>query len=234
MESLILFNIANHLYKQPKPKNLKKVEPRAFNTYLYLTETSLIYGIIVYEEYIHRLLTLKELLAIDGKEMILDNDKDLAAGYDYEYWNDNEKNENNKQYDNFETEIIFNRSNLKSSKPDDKLIYQFILKTQGQFGGWKFHKYDLDDKPSVPHGHGLTLNNYKLDVYRGFIFDSNNGFKSYIGRETKRYIKTLWSNEKFRDLAIATLGNFISKNKTYNWVGIRRIKHTPLLIPKFK
>ena len=61
---------------------------------------------------------------------------------------------------------------------------------------WDMHKADKDPFPSVPHMHSK---NYplKLNIYTGEIFDSRT--HKYIETASKKDLKKLWADNKFRD-----------------------------------
>jgi hypothetical protein len=81
-------------------------------------------------------------------------------------------------------------------------------------GPWIFHKTDADYWPSVPHGHLKKDDRFKLDVYRGWAFDQHQGRN---GRESRSFIRKLWNDGKFQDIAVHCLDHFIGSHKLHEW-----------------
>ncbi|MEK5442573.1 hypothetical protein [Fredinandcohnia sp. FSL W7-1320] len=122
-----------------------------------------------------------------------------------------------------------NKALTQSSKLEDfnnKERYDLITHTKGIYCNWEFHKGDADPNPSIPHGHGIggKYNKYKLDSYRGQIYDNNGAFKT---REKREFIIGLWNNEKFRSFAKEAIDHFIQNNPKYKM----RVKK-PKVLPK--
>ncbi len=61
---------------------------------------------------------------------------------------------------------------------------------------WDFHKYDDDDKPSVPHGHSLD-GKYKLSIWDGTVYEIKDKKLIKVGTAKKADMKSLFDNKKF-------------------------------------
>jgi hypothetical protein len=57
---------------------------------------------------------------------------------------------------------------------------------------WKFHSYDADPFPSIPHGHSVN-SSHKLQPYTGKIYKG----KVICGQITKKEQERLWSDPNF-------------------------------------
>lgn len=194
------------------------MDKKASITFRHLTEISYDYGLITWKEYIERLKSLNDL----SDEFDLANFLDRYSHFDFPNWENNE----NYNVDELEYELI------KESQNQDEIL-QFKINTQGRKCAWEFHKADPDDKPSVPHGHGIQDGLLKLDVYRGYIFNVNKGLTTPCCRESKKYIKLIWNTQGFREFAREIIEYYITTvNKTYNWSGIRGIRN-PRRLPRF-
>ncbi|WP_026658211.1 hypothetical protein [Butyrivibrio sp. AC2005] len=61
---------------------------------------------------------------------------------------------------------------------------------------WNFHKYDDDDKPSVPHGHSLD-GKYKLSIWDGTVYEIKDKKLIKVGTAKKADMKSLNKDKKF-------------------------------------
>ena len=61
---------------------------------------------------------------------------------------------------------------------------------------WIFHAYDDDFFPSVPHGHSKEKN-YKLDIYKGIVYDSK---RNKVGVIKDKELQKLHNQPKFQHL----------------------------------
>lgn len=88
---------------------------------------------------------------------------------------------------------------------------------------WRFHQYDPDWFPSVPHGHYQGQKQPKLDPYRGYIFN----YSSQLNREPRKKIIALWNDNKFRSFARAAISWYMQQYPKHRW----RVRN-PLRIPR--
>ena len=196
------------------------MDNQAIRTYFFLTQISYDYGLITWKEYIERINCLKELSNIPDFNEFL-SDFNFKASQEW-------GQDTSSDIDLLDIELSRNDNNNQSG------ILEFKINTQGQHCSWLFHKSDPDDKPSIPHGHGIQVPHYKLDVYRGYIFSVNQGFINYFSRESKKYIKLIWNTPGFREFARESIEYYITYvNRNYNWHGLRGITR-PLRLPRLR
>ena len=193
----------------------------AKDLYLHLSLISFDYGFISYFELVSRLRylsliindqELKEWLSqfweLPGEDYLHEEPDDLGDLSDY----------GNKEGD-------FLVRDTSSSK-DEKPIFAYLTSADGVLGSkWRFHQYDRDYFPSIPHGHLVANKKVKLDSYRGYTFDTSANNKP-LQREKKRFTVSLWNDDKFRAFAINQINFYIVNYPNYKW----RVK-SPLRIP---
>jgi len=204
-----------------------KMTEEAFSTFLYFTDTSYDYGLITRKEYIARLINI---FRINGMDI-------------HEYYNIKEKDDEKREYENNEideeitTEIESDTSQIVKLSTEfyaiDNVLYFSTIK-KGKYCKWRFHETDADDKPSIPHGHGIEKADYKLDPYTSKIYDIKKGFDKEISKEDDEFIVYLWNNEDFRRLATLNIKhhiNNLNKHSLY-WTNYRGLTHSPYKLPK--
>jgi len=193
-------------------------------TYLLLTERSLDVGHIGLGEYLHRIACLRELLHPSHPLAPLltvpaSSEPDVLAG-----WPEIELESPPVEGE----EAEFNAEELQS-EPGQPPWLSFLTTAGCLRDQWSFRATDPDFFPSVPHGHLRSKYHVKLDGYRGFTWDTTTG--ANLCRESRRFIGALWSDPKFRVIAIAAVVHFSSVNPRFNWLSQRGIIN-PLRFPK--
>jgi len=200
----------------------------ANSTFIYLTEVSYDYGLITRKVLIQRIAKLYEL-----------NDFDDFFPYtvkELEQIPETELSENGNDYSEF------NLSDLGLSgatKINEQLyskdnVLHFISEQNGKYCKWKFNEYDVDDKLSIPHGHGIEKRKLRLDPYRGLIFNIDKGFDKYDSKEDDKLIKYLWNDNDFRNVATLAIKYHITnmnKHPLY-WSDYRGLTHSPFRLPR--
>jgi hypothetical protein len=113
-------------------------------------------------------------------------------------------------------------------------VSHFISAQNGKYCKWKFNEYDVDDNPSIPHGHGIVKRKLKLDPYRGLIFNIDKGFDKYEAREDDKLIKYLWNDDNFRNVAtLAVKFHITNMNKhPLYWTDYKGLTHSPYRLPR--
>jgi hypothetical protein len=77
---------------------------------------------------------------------------------------------------------------------------------------WRFHAYDDDYHPSIPHGHWHGNARPKLDSYQGWKYSGSR----QIGREPRSKIIALWNDADFRDFARTAIEYYLHHHPTYS------------------
>lgn len=202
----------------------------AISTFLFLTDISYEFGLITRKVFKERLATLYELNGLDIEEFY---DIHIEVIFDEKYQPDFQQTVDYREFSLQEIGLgnaVKINSELYSK--DDKLF--FITEQQGKYCRWNFHEYDVDDKPSIPHGHGIERRKIKLDPYRAQIFDIDKGFDKPIAKEDKSLIRYLWNNNDFRNLATIAIKHHITNLNKHHlyWTEYRGLTHTPLRLPR--
>lgn len=202
----------------------------ANSTFIYLTEVSYEYGLITRKVFNQRIAKLYELngFAID----------------DF-FPNSAQEGEQNLETELTESENGFGEINLYelglsgATKINEQLysknnVLHFISIQNGKYCKWRFFEFDEDDKPSIPHGHGIEKRKLKLDPYRGLIFNIDKGFDKYEAKEDDRLIKFLWNDVNFRNVAtLAIKFHITNKNRhPLYWTSYRGLTHSPFRLPR--
>ncbi len=60
---------------------------------------------------------------------------------------------------------------------------------------WTIHLYDVDQFPSIPHGHNEEKR-LKLDLFEGSVYK----YKKIIGKVDKKELEKLHENERFKEV----------------------------------
>ncbi len=103
-------------------------------------------------------------------------------------------------------ESSFFESDGKESASDEELRYLYlIVGSHTGLSNWKFHLYDADWFPAVPHGHERNGGPQKLDPYLGWVYKKS----EQIRREDRRKIIALWNDDKFREAALRSINYYI-------------------------
>lgn len=93
--------------------------------------------------------------------------------------------------------------------PDD-LIIHFAIAVGGN--EWKFHPFDDDWFPSVPHGHKIQGRpTDKLDPYLGWVYNRS----KQSSRLKRNAIISLWNDEKFRKTALIAIEYYLEHHSHY-------------------
>jgi|GEM_PF-2702651 len=96
---------------------------------------------------------------------------------------------------------------------DDEGAYLcFFPATRTGLSAWKFHQYDADFFPSVPHGHWNGQNQPKLDPYQGWVYHGSEQKR----REPKKNIIALWNDREFRKFAEIALDYYLTCYPNYS------------------
>ncbi|MGC3977788.1 MAG: hypothetical protein QM751_05845 [Paludibacteraceae bacterium] len=172
------------------------MEEIANSTFIYLTEISYDYGLITRKVFAQRITKLYELNGFEIDDFFPFSTTELEQ--------------------NPETELTENRNDFRdinlselglsgATKINEQLyskdnVLHFVSAQNGKYCKWKFNEYDADDKPSIPHGHGIEKVKLKLDPYRGLIFNIDKGFDKYEAKEDDKLIKFLWNDNNFRNV----------------------------------
>lgn len=206
------------------------MEEIANSTFIHLTEVSYEYGLITGKVFMQRIAKLYEL-----------NDFDIDDFFSFSV-TESEQNPETELTENGNDYTEFNLSDLglnNAIKINEQLyskenVLHFISAESGKYCKWKFNEYDADDKPSIPHGHGIEKRKLKLDPYRGLIFNIDKGFDKYESKEDNDLIKLLWNNTDFRNVATLAIKYHITNmNKHFSyWREYRGLSHSPLRLPK--
>jgi hypothetical protein len=141
--------------------------------------------------------------------------------------NNIENSENQNEYEGEFGTII------RKQKDDNNILQLYQTTQKGKECRWEFYEKDADPHPSVPHGHGIQKTLLRLDPYRRTMYKKQNGL-NIIGFEKKKFIKSLWNDNNFRDYALRAIKNFIASGivgRNYNWHGIRGIRN-PHRLPR--
>lgn len=193
-------------------------------TYLLLTERSLDLGHIGLGEYLHRIACLRELL--DPSNPVA---QFLTAPPPSEFeqlagWPEGEVAR--PPAESKGGEPTSGEQGSESPQPP----WLLFITTAGCLGDvWTFKAGDPDFFPSVPHGHLRSKYHVKLDSYRGFTWDTKNG--TNLCRESKAFIGALWSDPKFRVMAVSAVQHFCWMNPRFNWFSQRGILN-PMRFPR--
>jgi hypothetical protein len=107
------------------------------------------------------------------------------------------------------SEVSDNNGGRSDDESDDPSIHLIIA-----VGGndWKFHPFDDDWFPSVPHGHkwpGRPTD--KLDPYLGWVYDKS----KQSSRLKRKAIISLWNDERFRETASRSIDYYLYKHRHY-------------------
>lgn len=97
---------------------------------------------------------------------------------------------------------IINRSKARVYRPKEK-IYNIL---------WTFHQNDVDDRPSVPHGHSQD-NKYRLSIWDGKVYRKQSGKLILEGRAKKSDINKLYNDPKFNDFVLKSREWYKEKHK---------------------
>lgn len=191
-------------------------------TYLFLSDCSYNNNLILEEEYMERLLILKQLVnplhsdILHTLQMKIDEFDGLqldTEAVQYDVSAEFAQKQNN--------EVEGQKEDFQGDDFDPSL--HLISKRAGKISKWQFHKTDSDFFPSIPHGHAIINNKIKLDVYRGHIYRNN----ILHDRETREFIIDLWNDGDFRNAARQTIQYYLKTFPTYKW----RVEH-PLILPR--
>jgi len=205
------------------------IEEAGAYAYLFTSRESLAHGFINVFEYLSRLIHLEQMLSPTSPlrdlilEEILWQPPDLEGdGFRLE--------EPEIQTSPTESEIGGEGEGtaIWVQEYDDGCL-KFLTKSQGVLGDkWMFHQYDDDHFPSIPHGHLNKQHSTKLDVYRGYTYDTLSNNKP-LKREKKRFIIDLWNNPEFRTFAVRAIDYYLEHFPTFQW----RVAY-PRRLPRIK
>ncbi|MGG3797713.1 hypothetical protein [Metabacillus fastidiosus] len=205
--------------------------------YLKASELSLEFGLIGFQEFMQRIVYLYRM--VNPQTPLSRKLKNRIVGYQTKYLvnisNDkimeeefaNEYQQKSGRQPTVHDKTLTDKRTFEGKENQQKNRYDFKTSTKGIYSKWEFHKGDADPNPSVPHGHSIEerkYHNYKLDSYRGLIYD-NNGI--YTTKEKRDFIIDLWNNDKFRDFALQAINHFILNNPKYKF----RVKN-PKVLPR--
>lgn len=103
---------------------------------------------------------------------------------------------------------------FESDNPDEEFPYLYlIVGSHTGLANWKFHLYDPDWFPSVPHGHEKNGGLLKLDPYLGWVYRRS----AQIHREDRWKIIALWNDDKFRKAALRSINYYIEYHPDFRW-----------------
>jgi len=193
--------------------------------YLHLSIISFDYGFISYFELASRLRYLSLITKDEELKKWLNQFWELSEDADSEEY-DSENIDDRSGYEEAEGNFLI-RDTGQSQSTDEAPILAYLTSVNGVLGSkWRFHQYDKDHFPSIPHGHLVTKNKIKLDCYRGFTYDTSAKNKP-LHRERRKFIVNLWNDDKFRVFAINQINFYIVNFPNYKW----RVRN-PLRIPR--
>ena len=175
----------------------------AAGDFLYLTETSLKFGIIQRTIYLERMSVLS----------MLGQPNDVATSFAQGVMSENYWHADDDEWGHDPSELV--DKGVISVGPatlydEDGDYIHFMTDTDG-LKNWFFRRVDPDYFPSVPHGHWRNLSKRKLDAYLGWIYQGS----KQIDRLKRNSIIALWNNEKFRKVAIEAVNYYLTTHPQY-------------------
>lgn len=186
----------------------------AVDVYLQLTEYNLRSGVLAWSIYLERLQALLRMCNPEShiysfiKEALLSED----ANIEEDDWFDVEENQIDGSKLGSENNITNSNSNQSGIRKNRNKNYYYLCLKSG-LKEWEVHQYDVDFHPSIPHGHRVTRNNHKLDVYLGWIYEKS----KQIDRVPRNKIINLWNDEEFRIVALTAINWYSDKFRDYGW-----------------
>jgi hypothetical protein len=120
-------------------------------------------------------------------------------------------------------------SSLGSSldyRPDEDDVDSYLCFFPGTSTGlsaWKFHQYDDDFFPSVPHGHCNGRSKPKLDPYQGWVYHGS----EQVRREPKKNIVALWNDPQFREFAKIAIDYYLTHHSAFRGWRVPNPRHLP-------
>jgi hypothetical protein len=206
------------------------MEKIANSTFIYLTEVSYDYGLITRKVFNQRIAKLYELNGFEIDDLFPFSTQEL------EHNSETELSESGNDIREFNiSELgLSDATKINEQLYSKENVLHFISAQNGKYCKWKFNEYDVDDKPSIPHGHGIDKRKLKLDPYRGLIFNIDKGFDKYEAKESDKLIKYLWNDENFRNVATLAIKFHITKMNKHPlyWTDYRGLIHSPYRLPR--
>jgi hypothetical protein len=206
------------------------MEEIANSTFIYLTEVSYYYGLITRKVFTQRIAKLYELNGYEIDDFFPFSKSEVEQNPEAELAeNGNDFREINLSELGLSGVIKINEQHYSK----DNALH-FISAQNGKYCKWKFNEFDVDDKPSIPHGHGIEKRKLKLDPYRGLIFNIDKGYDKYETREDDKLMKYLWNDDNFRNVATLTIKFHITKMNKHPlyWKDYRGFTHSPYRLPR--
>lgn len=183
------------------------------NTLITLAKIHYGLGLIGQDEYIERARVARWLSA------------ELQGGDPRSESQEEEINDNREMYDTESEAVAIKDSSGKSTLTDNEDNHLELL----CLNIWVFTKSDPDTYPSVPHGHYRNKNNAwpKLNPYTGRVFSSKH-HEDRAKRLSKKDLKLMWSNEKFKSFCREVIIWHLEQFPHYRF----RVQH-PLRFPRY-
>ncbi|WP_315922294.1 hypothetical protein [Mesorhizobium sp. SP-1A] len=177
----------------------------AAEDFLFLTGTSLKFGIIQKTIYLERMSVLSQI----GQP------NDVATSFAQEIMTKNNWHVNDDEWGHDASELVQGNENAVSVEPstryDDHDDYNHFVGDAGELKNWHFRTIDPDYFPSVPHGHWENRDKPKLDAYLGWVYEGS----KQTGRLKRKSIVDLWNNEKFRKMAAEAIKYYLTNHPHY-------------------
>jgi hypothetical protein len=104
------------------------------------------------------------------------------------------------------SDVSHEPSFFESDVADDEFPYLYlIVGSHTGLASWKFHLYDPDWFPAVPHGHEKNGGPRKLDPYLGWVYKGT----AQVRREDRWKIIALWNDDQFRKAARRSINYYM-------------------------
>ena len=206
------------------------MEEIANSTFIYLTEVSYDYGLITKKVFNQRIAKLYELNGFEIDDFFPLSTQEVEQNPDTELT----ENENDFKEINLSELGLSGATKINEQLYSKDNVLHFISNQNGKYCKWKFNEFDVDDKPSIPHGHGIEKRKLRLDPYRGLIFNIDKGLDNYEAKEDDKLLKYLWNNDDFRNVATLAIKFHITnmdKHPLY-WSSYRGLTHSPYRLPR--
>lgn len=203
---------------------MKYLSPQAARLYLKISTWSFVVGQIGWTQFLGRLEALCALSASSdparthAERVLLLSSEEKSTDDDWPCGQD----ELTTDADQSERLSSFESDDGDGSSEADLYCY-LIAGSKTGLSNWRFHLYDDDPFPSIPHGHEKTDRRRKLDPYLGWTY-----YKTQQGRREPRWkIVALWNDGKFREAARRAISYHLEHHPHVSW----RVAN-PLKLPR--
>lgn len=192
---------------------MKYLTRDAARLYLNSSRNAFFFGLISWSQLMARLVALRDMCSasnpsgVAADRILRAEEWDEECEWDYE----GESPSNRRQGDN-RPPSLESTLDYFPDEDEDGAFLCFFAGTHTGLSNWKFHQYDDDFFPSVPHGHWNGKNNPKLDPYQGWVYKGS----KQKWREPKKNIISLWNDRQFRDFARAAIDYYLTHHLNYD------------------